>query len=267
MITPTNSNETLFDYKKFDMRLDTEWLGRSFSYLEETESTNTYAMKNSQTLPNGTVVFAEKQFKGKGRMDRVWYSTKNHNLTFSILLNNPEVIPSSLVALNFGTSLVTAQSIESIYQIPLNLKWPNDILAGKKKIAGILIETGIQGEQVNKVVIGIGMNVNQTTFQGDFMLEPTSVALEHGQQAEREKLLAELLNSFEEMLVTAEKDPEKIIKQWKEKCTIIGDRVSIIQNGKTIYGRFEDVDSNGNLLLDTGMKTLSIAFGDVSLHL
>lgn len=267
MSTNNYTPESLFDYKKFDMRLETEWLGRSFSYLEETESTNLFAMKNAQSLANGTVIFAEKQFKGKGRMERIWYSTKSHNLTFSVLLNNPEVIPQSLVAINFGAALSVAYAVEAIYQIPLNLKWPNDILAGTRKMAGILIETGIQGNSINKVVIGIGLNVNQTTFQGEFMLEPTSVAIEAGQTAEREKLLAEILNNLEEILKNAETDPLRIVTQWKEKCRLIGDKVSIIQNGKTIYGIFEDVDNDGNLILDTGVKSLKVAFGDVSLHI
>ncbi|MCE1188736.1 MAG: biotin--[acetyl-CoA-carboxylase] ligase [Ignavibacteria bacterium] len=262
-----NQSSTTFDIKKFDMRLETEWLGRNFLYLEELESTNKYLSEESSRLGNGTVVLAEKQHHGRGRNDRVWLSAKGENLTFSILFNHPTALKASLPVLNLGTAVIVANAIENLFQVKTNLKWPNDILVGRKKICGILIETSIMGNDIKKIVIGIGINVNQTSFRGDYMLEPTSIALEGGVQVEREKLLAEFLNLFEEGIASILERPNSIIQAWRDKCNILGDKISITQDGKTIYGIFDDIDQEGNLLLRTTEKTLLINYGDVSIHI
>ena len=106
--------EKNFNLQKFDLMLDTEWVGRNFVFLDEVDSTNTYLLKSKTIKTNGTVVYAEKQIEGKGRLDRTWSSAKGLNLTFSILLNSGKLI-KKINYINLGASLAIAQTIENIF--------------------------------------------------------------------------------------------------------------------------------------------------------
>lgn len=256
----------LFNLESFDLKLNTEYIGRNFIYSEETDSTNSVLLDKSMKInTNGSVFLAERQNKGRGRLDRTWYSTKDLNLTFSILLNKKH-IPKNPVLLNFAASLAVASSIENLYQLKIDLKWPNDVLINGKKTAGILLESTSEGSKIEKVVVGIGVNVNQQIFQGNFIIPPTSIRTELGQNTERESFLAEILNNFEEYLDTLLKDPSEIVRMWKAKCSMIGDKVSIVDGDNTTYGIFEDVDENGFLLLKNNDRIEKIHIGDVSLR-
>ena len=256
----------MFNIETFDIKLDTEFIGRNFVYCEEVDSTNSVLFdKSSRYNQNGTVLLAEKQTKGKGRKDRIWYSAKEQNLTFSILLNGRKYLSLNPNLINFGASLAIALSIENLYQLKVNLKWPNDILINGKKTAGILLETSSRGNKFEKIVIGIGLNVNQTFFQGSFNIQPTSIKSELNQLVEREKLLAELLNNFEEILEKVENDPAWILNDWRAHCNMIGDKISVNEGDSVKYGIFEDIDNNGYLLLKSDNKIEKIIFGDVSI--
>ena len=256
----------MFNLERFDIKLNTEFIGRNFVYTEEIDSTNTYLLNKSNKLSyDGTVLLAEKQNKGKGRKDRVWYSTKDQNLTFSILLNNKKYLGKNLNLINFASSLAVAVSIENLYQLKTDLKWPNDILVNGKKISGILFESTSQGNKIDRLVIGIGINVNQTIFQGNYKIAPTSIKLELKEQVDRERLLAELLNNFEEILQKLNTEPDEILKDWKLRCRLIGEKISISEGDDIKYGIFDDLDSEGFLLLKNKGKIEKIHFGDVSI--
>jgi len=256
----------LFDLEAFDIKLNTEIIGRNFIYSEEIDSTNSYLLdKAKKNNINGTVVFAEKQNKGKGRKDRVWYSAKGQNLTFSILINDKVLLKDKYNIINFAASLSVSQAIENLYQLKTELKWPNDVLVEGKKIAGILLESTSQGNKMERLVIGIGMNINQAMFQGSFNIEPTSLKVELNQSVERERVLAEILNIFEENLSHVEEHPADILKDWKVRCRMIGEKISITEGENTRYGIFDDIDDNGFLLLKAKGRLEKIHFGDVSL--
>lgn len=258
----------MFNIESFDIKLDTEFIGRNFIYSEELDSTNSVLLdKKNNFSHNGTVVLAEKQVKGKGRKDRIWYSAKSQNLTFSILLTDKKYFRKNLSLINFAVSLSVAYAIENLHQIRTEVKWPNDVLVGGKKIAGILLESVSQGSTIDKVVIGVGLNVNQVLFQGNFAIQPTSLKLElNDETVEREGLLAELLNTLEENLEKLLKKPEQIMKEWKSRCRMIGEKISVVEGESERYGIFEDIDDDGFLLLKSGGKTEKIHFGDVSLR-
>jgi BirA family transcriptional regulator, biotin operon repressor / biotin---[acetyl-CoA-carboxylase] ligase len=256
----------MLDIENFDLKLDTEFIGRNFIILDEIGSTNSELLSGKKTYKeSGTVLFAEKQLQGKGRLDRIWYSMKDQNLTFSILLSNQESFRKKLSLINLCSSLAIANSIENLYQLKCELKWPNDVLINKKKVSGILIETSIQGKKIDRIVIGMGINVNQNSFQGEFNIPPTSIKLELNHSVERETLLAEVLNNFEELINILNKNPEHILHEWRMKCRMIGDKITIqTQNGQRT-GIFDDIDEEGFLLLKQKDKTEKIHYGDVSL--
>jgi BirA family biotin operon repressor/biotin-[acetyl-CoA-carboxylase] ligase len=257
--------QNLFNIKKFDLQLETEILGRNFIFLKEVESTNTYLKEiASESTIEGTVVFAEKQTDGKGRLDRIWYSEKGSNLTFSFFLKG-KFLKKNLNFINLGTALAIANSIENLYQLKTELKWPNDILVNGKKLSGILLESISEGEKLKFLVVGIGVNVNQTNFAGTFNIPPTSVKLENNNEVEREKLLAEILNNLENILDSINSNHDYILKEWRLRCGMIGEKISISQGDNTKYGVFDDIDDDGFLLLKTEKRIEKIHFGDLSL--
>jgi BirA family transcriptional regulator, biotin operon repressor / biotin---[acetyl-CoA-carboxylase] ligase len=257
--------DVVFNLETFDIKLDTERIGRNFIYSEETDSTNSALQEQTEINIHGTTFLAEKQNKGKGRKERVWYSAKGLNLTFSILLTEQKYFRKRFNLLPLISALAVAISIENLFQLRTELKWPNDILINGKKTAGILIESSSKGNKIERVVIGIGLNVNQTLFQGSFNIIPTSIKAELNQIIERETLLAELLNIFEELLDYVISNPDWIIKEWKERCRMLGEKISVTDDREVKYGIFDDIDKDGFLILKTKSKIEKIYSGDVSI--
>jgi len=258
----------LFNIEIFDIKLDTEFVGRNFIYADEISSTNSELLSHKQNYTkSGTVLLAEHQLEGKGRKDRQWISAKDLNLTFSILLVDDFAPANQVNIFNLATSLAVATSIENLYQLRPELKWPNDVLINRRKTAGILLETSVQGNNIERLVIGVGINVNQKSFPGKYNFPPTSINIEAGKEIKREALLAEVLNNLEVFLQSALTNPQQVLNDWKAKCNMIGDRIKIIEKDKTIGGIFDDIDENGFLILRRGDKLEKIHFGDVSLEL
>ena len=256
----------MFSIENFDIKLNTEYIGRTFVYAEELSSTNTFLMdKKNGYNNNGTVVLAEKQTSGKGRKDRVWYSAPETNLTFSILLTKDKFLNNNSSLINFAASLAVAFSIENLYQLKTELKWPNDVLLDGKKTSGILIESTSQGNKIERFVVGIGVNVNQPSFQGTFNYPPTSIRIELGRNVERERFLAEILNNFELLLERIKSNKNEVINDWKAKCKMIGEKISVVENDSEKFGIFYDIDEEGFLLLKTRDGIEKVHYGDVSL--
>lgn len=256
----------MLNIEDFDIKLNTEYIGRTFVYAEELSSTNTFLMdKKNGYNNNGTVVLAEKQTSGKGRKDRIWYSAPETNLTFSILLTKDKFLTNNSSLINFAASLAVAFSIENLYQLRTELKWPNDVLLDGKKTSGILIESTSQGNKIERFVVGIGVNVNQPSFQGTFNYPPTSIRIELGRNVERERLLSEILNNFELLLEKIKNNKNEVINDWKSKCKMIGEKISIVENDSEKFGIFYDIDEEGFLLLKTRDGIEKVHYGDVSL--
>lgn len=255
----------MFNIEEFDIKLDTEFVGRNFIYSDEVDSTNSVLLTSKEFAQNGTVILAEHQSKGRGRKNREWLSSPGQNLTFSILLKR-DLKESKINMINLGAAISVAQAIENLYQLDVELKWPNDVLIGKKKIAGILIESTSKGNKISKLVVGIGINVNQPNFPGKFDIPPTSIRKEFHSLVSREKLLSEVLNNFESILDEAKEDYKKILNDWRSRCKMIGEKVKVVDEEKTRFGLFEDIDDDGFLILKQGEKREKIHYGDVSIR-
>jgi len=255
----------MFELSKFDIKLETEFIGRNFIYIDELSSTNEELLNNKTRYKySGTVLLAEKQSQGHGRKNRIWQSNMGQNLTFSILLCNEYLLNININHLNLLASVVVSNAVENLHQLRTELKWPNDVLINGNKIAGILTETSVQGKKIERAVIGIGLNVNQTNFQGEFNYPPSSLKIKLKYEIDREILLAEILNLFEEEFIRLQKSPATILDEWRGKCRMIGDRITIVQDEKTKKGIFHDIDENGFLILKQNDVFEKIHFGDVS---
>lgn len=254
-----------FNIEEMDIKLDTKYIGTNFIFYDEINSTNEELLSNEKIREHGTVLLSENQFVGRGRLGRKWLSEKNLSLTFSILITE-NIKASNLNFINLGASLAVAKSLENLYQLNVNLKWPNDVLISNRKVSGILVEAISRGDKIDRIVIGIGINVNQHGFEGKFLLPPTSVRREFGKPVKRERLLSEVLNEFELILEEIEKDHESVLESWRSRCNWIGERVKIIDGEKELFGEFEDIDSQGYLILKDKEGTRKIIAGDVSLR-
>lgn len=255
----------MFKIEDFDIKLDTEILGRNFVYCEEADSSNTVLLTDPQFDKEGTLLLVENQTKGKGRQGRVWDTVPEQNLTFSVLLKDTFINEySNLISLAVGVAV--AQSIENLYQLKVDLKWPNDILINGKKVCGILCESVSQSNKISKIVIGIGINVNQVTFPTKYNIIPTSIKKESKKTAVRERLLSEVLNNLEEILDILSINPKQVLEDWRSRCKMIGEKVKVVDKEKETYGIFEDINNEGQLLLKVNDKIEKISFGDVSLR-
>jgi len=258
-------NKLLLNIEEFNIKLDTKFIGRNFIYIDEIDSTNSYLLNSDEFNINGSVLFAEFQSKGKGRRNRQWKSEKGQNLTFSILLNE-NLYSEGINLYTFAASLAIVNALENLYQLKPEVKWPNDVLVNNKKIAGILAETSLIDSTIKKLVIGIGVNVNQPHFPGKYNFQPTSVKIEFGHIVKRERLLNEILNIFEELIEIIPDEPESILNRWRNKCKMIGEKIQLESEDKEYFGIFDDIDENGFLILKTGEKKETIYAGDITLR-
>jgi BirA family transcriptional regulator, biotin operon repressor / biotin---[acetyl-CoA-carboxylase] ligase len=168
-------------------------LGRPLSIVLETTSTNDDAKDAARSgAPHGATFVAESQTKGRGRQGRAWVAGRGENLLFSVVLRIP-CLPARVPPLSLVVGLAVRDSIARVLSDELvRVKWPNDVLVGEKKIAGILIESAVAGSKVDHLVVGIGINVHARSFPADLAEIATSIALEGG-RADRSELLADVL--------------------------------------------------------------------------
>ena len=161
--------------------------------LNAIDSTNRFLKKMSatQSLDNFTVVVTENQLKGKGQRGAKWVSENGKNLTFSTLINHIDIHPRDIYLINIITAIALIETLEKYQLKDLHIKWPNDILSENKKICGILIENSIQSNGKIKSIIGIGLNVNQKSFEN--LPQASSLCLLKNKTFEKEQLLNSII--------------------------------------------------------------------------
>ncbi len=224
----------MFDTSKFKSELHSQWVGQEFHYLEETESTNLFAKQLKEAVP-GTVILAENQKAGKGQHNKAWLTEPGKNLTFSIVFT-----PSKADRINLLT-LACASAIEDVVckyydDCSIDLKWPNDVICDGKKIAGLLTEVIHVGNRVDRVIVGIGLNVNQEKFNEEISDIAASVKHFSGKEESRERLLADILTRIEYNYQRWMNSNVDLIQEVNEKLQGFGEWITLEVDGK----RFED---------------------------
>jgi len=244
--------------------LATRFIGQKVIYHPRLTSTMALARQAArQGAAEGTVVVADEQTAGKGRLKRLWLSPRG-SLALSIILY-PDM--SYLPYLMMLASLAVAHSIEAITGLKAQLKWPNDVLIDDKKVCGILIESDLRGNTVAYAIIGIGINTNfRLTDFPEILPHATSLADKLGKEISRVAVIRHLLVETERLYL-ALPDGDPIYREWRDRLVTLGRKVQVKSGETFLKGIAESVARDGSLLLrhSNGSSTKIVA-GDVTLR-
>jgi BirA family biotin operon repressor/biotin-[acetyl-CoA-carboxylase] ligase len=250
--------------------LSTVRIARHIYYFPRIDSTNSFAKKlAAEGAADGTVVLAEEQTAGRGRMDRTWLAPVFSSILCSIIFF-PKLPPAALFRLTMIASVAIVNAIRRICGVTAHIKWPNDIYLGGKKVCGILTEFSADPQQVLYAVVGIGLNVNnEFSEHPELQSTATSLRLERGKTVSRFALLVALLEELDDQYhILNTGGVEAIRRSWEQHALIRGKRVTIFSGDRTIRGIAQSINDNGHLIvIDTNGACQEIICGDVSLRL
>lgn len=233
-------------------------------------STNAEAARLAQEgAPEGTVVIADEQTAGRGRLGRQWHSPPRTGLWLSVVLR-PALPPSACAGITLTTGVAVAAAIERVTGLQPGIKWPNDVLIGGRKVCGILTEIAAEWERVHHLIVGIGINVNQTEsdFSPDLHGRATSLRLACGASVSRQALCVAVLDELSQRYPAFQEAGFAAAKEdWLARNVIIGEHVIARSASGAVAGIAEDVDSDGALLIrqadGVGVRVMS---GEVTLR-
>jgi BirA family biotin operon repressor/biotin-[acetyl-CoA-carboxylase] ligase len=229
-------------------------------------STNTAAMAAAaEGAPQGSVFLAEEQLAGRGRGANTWQSPRSTGIYCSIVLR-PTLPPSQVLVLSLAAGLAVRTAIEQVdSRVTADLKWPNDVLIGGKKVCGILTEMNAEATSVRYIVVGVGINANQANFPKD--LPATSLRLTTGSEWSRVDLVAALLKSLDReyrQLLEDSDAQESILRRFAENSSWVqGKAVRIEENGSAFEGTTEGLDARGFLQVRTERGVQTVLSGTV----
>jgi BirA family biotin operon repressor/biotin-[acetyl-CoA-carboxylase] ligase len=240
--------------------LKSERIGGKIISVEETVSTNSVSFRMAEEgAAEGSVVIAECQTGGKGRLGRNWASPPRVNLYCSIILR-PPIQPVAAPQLTFLSAVAVARAIEGLTTLKVRIKWPNDILIGGKKVAGLLNEMSAETDKVNFVILGIGVNLNmsQELFPVDLRHPATSLFVESGIKVDRTAFTVALLQELDSLYATfLSQGYAPARREWLERSRLEGVLVTVTDNNSVRSGRVTGIDEYGALLLDSGERILA----------
>lgn len=249
--------------------LRTGRFGRHIHYFEQAGSTNDIARDlASAGAPEGTIVLAEAQTRGRGRLGRTWLAPPRSCLLLSIVLR-PELPPAAAFRLTMLCSVAAAVAVGRTTGLAPAIKWPNDLLLHGKKLAGILSESASTAERLEYVVVGLGLNVNfdPSSFP-EIMATATSLRAATGRDVSRVLLLREIMAEVEDRYPSLWPLGEDLLwQEWRRRMDTLGRQVTVTEGDHRECGLAVDVDRDGSLVLrrDDG-SAVAIAVGDVSLR-
>ncbi len=254
-----NSDRLLLDKIKKNLR--TKIIGREIITFEHTTSTMDIAKQMlGNSVKEGTTIFAERQTKGRGRSGREWFCPEGKGLLLTIILR-PTILPEKSYLLMGFLAVAAVKTIRDMFNLPVEIDWPNDLVINKKKLGGIMIETQNEtGKDVNYIV-GIGINVNLSKQELPRHVDKpvTSLAIEKETFIDRTRLARALLQNLDSWyLILKEERYDYIVEKWQKLCANVGQKMIIRENGQEYSGNLEGISNNGELmlLLDNGHKKL-----------
>jgi BirA family biotin operon repressor/biotin-[acetyl-CoA-carboxylase] ligase len=263
-----NGMPDIINEKCIKDHLHTKWLGQNVIYYEETDSSNNKAKQlGEEGEKDGTVVVVDRQTAGKGRRGKNWISPAG-NCYFSILLY-PDVRVDRASMVTLVAAIAVSEAVREVTGIDTRIKWPNDVVAGGKKICGILTESSTDMEYIQYVVVGIGINCNQKEFENEIKDMATSISLETGKDVERAKLLAKVFEHFERYytLYLETEDLSKLYDRYNELLINKDRDVKIIENGRERIMKAIGINEVGALIVeDSDGRQETVISGEVSVR-
>jgi BirA family transcriptional regulator, biotin operon repressor / biotin---[acetyl-CoA-carboxylase] ligase len=251
--------------------LNTNYIGRKIIYLDSVASTNTYAKKTAEeSFQEGTVIIADEQTAGRGRLGRQWVSPKGKGIWMSIMLK-PDILPADAPKLTIAAAYAVSKAVLRCCQLDARIKWPNDIVANGKKLCGILTEMSAEADEIKHVILGIGINANleYEDFGTEIASIATSIRLEKGSAVSRKAIVASVLNELEEVyeVFSREGSIEPLLEEYKNKSAVLGKEIRVISKKEEIIGLAIDISEEGHLVIKLGDGTIKeIMSGEVSVR-
>lgn len=227
-------------------------------HFDEIDSTNNYLKNSYKLLDNFTFVTTDYQSKGKGRNDRVWTSKKGENLMFSLLIKDTSLL-KKYSALSIISAAEVAILLETYGIKNVSIKWPNDVYVNDKKICGILLE----GQILEYLVIGVGLNVNQKEFPDGLRRPATSYLLETGEKLNIDELKQKLFDAIYKDFTKI--DTDHFLEYFRAHNYLINKRVKTVINGETFIGEVIGIDYNFNLQVHVNDMLLHIDSGEIEI--
>jgi BirA family biotin operon repressor/biotin-[acetyl-CoA-carboxylase] ligase len=242
------------------------YFGNQIEWFEELPSTlDIAAAKGREGAPEGLVIIAERQTAGRGRLGRTWASPKG-GVWLSLLLR-PDLPPAALGLLSICFGVAAAATISRMTQLPVKLKWPNDLLINEKKLAGLLIESSITSGKVDFAALGLGININikPEDFPEELRKIATSLLIETGEHWSCRQFVKLFLEqaetSYNQLLAGQE---QAILQAWSELDAGIGRQVTGLSEGQKISGEACGLDEQGGLRVKTSSGMRIISQGEVA---
>jgi len=247
--------------------LKTKIIGQNLVSFHSVKSTNDIASQVAGDYPDESVVItSEKQTLGRGRLGRSWHSPEKVGAYISIIIT-PKISLEKAPGLSVMTALAAAETFEKYCPGKVKIKWPNDILLGNRKVAGVLTELYTKNNKIDYVVVGIGINVNQKPPDFPQNLRKTATSLRQvvGKKINRAELTAEFLNNFEKEYKKYQKNQlAGSLKRVRLYSSLLGQKITIKAGDKLLTGKAVNIDKTGALIIEMGGKKVIVSGGEVT---
>ena len=256
------------DFDQMQKDLQTSIIGKEMFYYESLESTNTRAKEIAFQAKEGSLVIAEEQTSGKGRMGRVWSSPKNKGIYMSVILK-PNTDPVNVARLTLLGAAAINLALKDI-GIKSEIKWPNDVVINGKKVAGVLTEMHSELGVINYVILGIGINANLNLDQipEDLKEKATSLKAIKGEKIDRRELFVRLVTRIDELYKEFIQTGEinGTIQICKDNSAVIGKEIHVHQGKEKRQGRAIELNKNGELLVEFETGVENLFSGEISIR-
>ncbi len=259
-------NPRIYSKEELQSGLQTKILGRRLFVFDEIDSTNSCAKALADTgMEDGTVVIADHQNAGRGRLGRAWLADPGSSLLFSIILR-PRIAQAHIGLLPLFAAAGVAMAVEDATAKKVECKWPNDLVLSGRKFCGILLESLIADESLDYAVVGIGLNVNQKAFQAELKKSATSLLNETGKEHDRRHLFQQILKSLDMIYGGVRKDDfSASLQAWNERARMFGQSVTLTQGDQAFTGIARQIADDGGLVIETPAGKQTFYAGDVTM--
>ena len=250
--------------------LKTKCIGKKIYFYDKIDSTNLEAKRlAAQGVPDGTVVVAEEQGSGRGRLERPLSSPKGKGIWFTVVLR-PSFLPQDAPKCTLLSAVAVARAMEQ-FGLKAQIKWPNDVLYQGKKLVGILTEMSAEMERIHYVIIGTGINVNmaEADFPPEIRAKASSLAIMKGEKIPRVPFFRAVLEAMDDLYDKVEKEGfADVFDEWRHYSIALGQEVRVIgaRTNDVFTGTAVDIDEEGALLVDTPTGRRRVLAGDVSIR-